>query len=170
MARVMWGAHVVRSRGVTGSRRGIISVDEAAKVTNTDQFFYFILECFVVFMSVAMVVVVAAIFSHISIRGSGCLAWWWNEVSLQGLIKETRSSYSKGAYLVKWDGGAHVGGCQGGGLWGGVGGGGGCIVIAEFGVEGLHFLQANIIGRTQLELVHRGRWVEVDIVSEGVGL
>ena len=55
------------------------------------------------------------------------------------------------------------------GLWGGVGGGGG-IVIAEFGVEVLHFLHVNIVGRTQLELVHRGRWVEVDIVGEGAGL
>jgi len=37
-------------------------------------------------------------------------------------------------------------------------------------VEGLHFLHANIVGSTQLELVHIGRWVEVDIVGEGVGL
>jgi len=49
-------------------------------------------------------------------------------------------------------------------------GGGGCIVIAEFGVEGLHFLHANVVGRTQLKLVHRGRWVKVDIVGEGAGL
>ena len=55
------------------------------------------------------------------------------------------------------------------GWWGWVGGGGG-IVIAEFSVEGLHFLHANIVGRTQLELVHRGRWVEVDIVGEGAEL
>jgi len=32
-------------------------------------------------------------------------------------------------------------------LWGGVGGGG-CIVIAEFGVEGLHFLYADIVSCT----------------------
>ena len=46
--------------------------------------------------------------------------------------------------------------------WAGIGagrlqgrvGGGGCIVIVEFGMEGLH----------------RGRWVEVDVVGEGVGL
>ena len=60
-------------------------------------------------------------------------------------------------------------GYQGRGWWGRVGGGG-CIVIAEFGVEGLHFLHANIVGSTQLEFVHRGRWVEVDIVGKGVGL
>jgi len=54
-------------------------------------------------------------------------------------------------------------------LWGRVGGGG-CIVIAEFGVKGLHFLYANIVSGTQLELVHRGRWVEVDIIGEGAGL
>ena len=55
-----------------------------------------------------------------------------------------------------------------GGWWGGVGGCG-CIVIAEFGVKGLHFLHSNIVGSTQLELVHRGRWVEVDIVGEWLG-
>jgi len=49
-------------------------------------------------------------------------------------------------------------------------GGGGCIVIAEFGVEGLHFLHADIIGCTQFEFVHRGGWVEVDVVGEGAGL
>ena len=85
---------MVRSRGVTGSRRRIISADEAAKVTSTNQFFYFILECFEVFCSMTMVAVVAAIFGHISIRGSGCLAWWWNEVSLQDLIKEAGPGYS----------------------------------------------------------------------------
>jgi len=52
----------------------IISVDGAAKLTSTDQFFYFILVCFAVFCSVAMVAVVAAIFGHINIRGSGRLA------------------------------------------------------------------------------------------------
>jgi len=53
----------------------IISGDEAAKVTSTNQFFNFILECFAVLYSVAMVVVVEAIFGHISIGGSGRLAW-----------------------------------------------------------------------------------------------
>jgi len=67
---------VVRSRGVTGSREMIISTDEAAKVTSTDQFFYFILECFAVFCSVAMVAMVSAILGHICIRGSSCLSWW----------------------------------------------------------------------------------------------
>jgi len=60
----------------------IISTDEAAKVTSTDQFFYLILECFAVFCGVAMVAVVAAVFGHISIRRCGCLAWWRDEVSL----------------------------------------------------------------------------------------
>jgi len=66
---------VVGSRGVAGARGMIISMDEAAKVTNTDQFFYLILECFAVFCSVAMVAVVATILGHISIRRCGCLAW-----------------------------------------------------------------------------------------------
>ena len=54
-------------------------------------------------------------------------------------------------------------------LWGGVGGGG-CIVIAEFGMEGMHFLHADIVGRAQFEFVHGGRWVEVDVVGEVAGL
>jgi len=67
---------------VAGSRGMIISTDETAKVTSTDQFFYFILECFAVFCGVAMIAVVAAILGHISVRRSGCLAWWRDEVSL----------------------------------------------------------------------------------------
>jgi len=55
------------------------------------------------------------------------------------------------------------------GLWGRVGSGG-YIVIAEFGMKGLHFLHADIVGCTQFKFVHRGRWVEVDVVGEGVGL
>jgi len=68
--------------GVAGLKGMIIFTDEAVKVTSIDQFLYFILECFVVFRSVVVVAVVAAVFGHISIRGSGCLAWWRNEVSL----------------------------------------------------------------------------------------
>jgi len=49
-------------------------------------------------------------------------------------------------------------------------GGGGCIVIAKFGMEGLHLLHADIVGCTQFKFVHRGRWVEVDFVGERVGL
>jgi len=58
---------------------------------------------------------------------------------------------------------------QDGGLWGGVGGGG-CVINAKFSMEGLHFLHTDIIGGMQLQLVHRGRWVEVDVVGEGAGL
>ena len=49
-------------------------------------------------------------------------------------------------------------------------GGGGYIVIAEFGIEGLHLLHADIVGCTQSKFVHGGRWVEVDVVGEGAGL
>jgi len=49
-------------------------------------------------------------------------------------------------------------------------GGGGCIVIAEFSIEGVHLLHADKVGRTQFKFVHRGRWVEVDVVGEGAGL
>ena len=65
--------------------------------------------------------------------------------------------------------GSHGRGSGRGGCGGGVGGRG-CVVIAKFYMEGLHFLHADIVGSTQLILVHRGRWVEVDNVSEGVGL
>jgi len=60
-------------------------------------------------------------------------------------------------------------GIRTGRLWGRVGGGG-CIVIAEIGREGLHFLHADIVGRTQFNFVHRGKWVEIDVVGEGAGL
>ena len=73
---------MVGLRGVARSIGMIIFTYEAAKVTNTDQFFYLILECFAVFCSVAMVAVVAAIFGHISVRRCGCLVWWRDEVSL----------------------------------------------------------------------------------------
>ena len=67
-----------RIEGVTGSREGgmVVSTDEAAKVASTDQFFYFILECFAFFCSVAMVAVVTAIFGHVGVGGCSCLAWW----------------------------------------------------------------------------------------------
>ena len=78
MTSVMWRTFVIGSGGVTGSRGGgvVVSSDEAAKVANTNQFFYFILECFVFFCSVAMVAVIAVIFGHIGIGRCGCLAWW----------------------------------------------------------------------------------------------
>ena len=38
-------------------------------------------------------------------------------------------------------------------------GGGGYIAIVEFGMEGLHPLHTDIVGCTQFEFVHRGRWV-----------
>jgi len=82
MTGVVWGASVVGSRGVAGSRGMFISTDEATKVTSTNKFFYLILECFAVFCSVAMVAVVTTIFCHISVRRCGCLTWWRDEVSL----------------------------------------------------------------------------------------
>jgi len=47
---------------------------------------------------------------------------------------------------------------------------GGCIVVAKFGMEGLHLLHADIVGRAQFKFVQRGIWVEVNVVGEGVGL
>jgi len=67
---------MVGSKGLAGSRGMVLSTDEMAKVTSTDQFFYFIMECFAFFCSVAMVAVVAAVFGHISVRRCSCFAWW----------------------------------------------------------------------------------------------
>jgi len=53
----------------------VVPTDEAAKVASTDQF-YFILECFAFFCSVAMIAVVTAIFGHVSVGECGCLARW----------------------------------------------------------------------------------------------
>jgi len=60
----------------------VILADETAKMASTNQFFYFILECFAVFCRVAMITVVTKIVGYISIRRSGGLAWWRDEVSL----------------------------------------------------------------------------------------
>jgi len=75
---VIWLKSVVRSQGVAGSRGGgmVIPTNEATKVAGTDQFFYFILECFAFFCSVTMVTVVATIFGHVGVGRCGCLAWW----------------------------------------------------------------------------------------------
>ena len=55
------------------------------------------------------------------------------------------------------------------GCGGGVGSGG-CVIITEFSMEGLHFLHTYVIGGTQLQLVHKGRWMKVDVVGEEAGL
>ena len=67
---------------MAGSRGVILSADKAAKVASTHQFFNFILECFIVLCSVAMVAVIAAVFGHVDVGGSGRLAWRWDEVGL----------------------------------------------------------------------------------------
>jgi len=82
MARVMGRVSVVGTRMMARSRGMILSTDEAAKVASMHQFFNFILECCVVLYNMAMVAVITAIFGHISIRGSGCLARRWDEVGL----------------------------------------------------------------------------------------
>jgi len=67
--RVMGRAFVVKTRRMTGSRGVIFSADKAGKVASTHQFFDFILECFTVFCSMAMVAVIAAIFDHVGVGG-----------------------------------------------------------------------------------------------------
>ena len=44
---------------------------------------------------------------------------------------------------------------------------GGCVVIAEFRMESLHILHADVVGDTKFQLMHGGGWVEVDVVGEG---
>ena len=85
---VAWLAFVVMLWGVAGSGGGgmVIPTDEAAKVASTDQFFYFILGRFAFFRSVTMVAMVPTILGHVGVRRCGCLSWWGEEVSLEGLI------------------------------------------------------------------------------------
>jgi len=90
---------------------------------------------------------------------------------LEGFVQDARTGYGKGGV----SGEARLVGFAWAGIrawvrfWGGVGGGG-CVVVAEFSVKCLHFLHADIVGCTQLEFVHGGRWVEIDVVGEGAGL
>jgi len=76
------GASVAGTRRMMGLRRVVFSTDKAAKVASTHRFFDFILECFTVLCSMAMVAVIAAVFSHVCVGGSCRLAWWWDEVGL----------------------------------------------------------------------------------------
>ena len=119
MARVVWSASVVRSRGVMGSRGMIISTDEAAKVISTNQFFNFILECFAVFCSVAIVAVVAAIFGHITL--GGVVVWHGGGMRSACKASSRRRDIGtlRGAYLVKrgwWGSRGRVSGWGDGGV------------------------------------------------------
>jgi len=53
----------------------VVSADEATEVANTNQFFNLVLECFAFLYGVAVVSVIATIFSHVCVWGSGRLAW-----------------------------------------------------------------------------------------------
>ena len=100
---VIWLSSVVKSRGVAGSRRGgmVISTDEAAKVASMDQFFYFILECFAFFCSVAMVAVVAAIFGHVGVGGVVVLHGGGIRSAWRASSRMWERATVRGAYLVK---------------------------------------------------------------------
>jgi len=82
VTRVMGRASVVGTRKIAGSRGVILSADKAAKVASTHHLFDFILECFTLLCSMAMVAVIAAILGHVGVVGSGHLAWRWDEVGL----------------------------------------------------------------------------------------
>jgi len=106
VARIMERASVVRSRRVTSSRGMIISADEAAKVTSMNQFFNFILKCFVVLCSVAMVAVVTTIFGHIRIGGMVVLRGGGMRSACKASSRRWDLGTLRGAYLVKrgWQG------------------------------------------------------------------
>jgi len=136
----------------------VVSVDEAAKMASTNQFFYLVLECFAFVCGMSIVMVVAAIFGHVCVMRVGCFTRWWDEVSLKSFIKEAGSGTFSGAYMVKH-------GCLGSlclesGREGGLGvGSGGCVIIAELRVAGLHLLHADVVRSAKLKLVHGCRWV-----------
>ena len=84
---VVWLSSVVMSWRVAGSGEGmVIPTDEAAKVVGAYQFFDLILERFALFCSVTVVAMVPTILGHVGVRRGGCLSWWGEEVSLEGLI------------------------------------------------------------------------------------
>jgi len=127
-----------------------------------------------------VIAVVSTIFGHISVRRGGCFAWWGEEVSLEGFVKYAGAGYCEwGVSGETWLAGfswTGIGARRR--LWGGIGygvgvgvgigvGGVGGIVVAELGVEGLHFFHAHIVSGTKLEFVHGGGRVKVDVVSEG---
>jgi len=126
-----------------------------------------------------VIAVVSTVLGHVSVGRGGCFMWWGEKVSLEGFVKDAGAGdcewgVSGETWLAgfTWTGiGARVR------LWGGIGygvgigvGGVGGIVVAKFGVKGLHFFHAHVVGGTQLEFVHGGGWVKVDVVSEGSGL
>jgi len=76
VARITGRASVVRAWMVIGYWRVVVSADEAVEVASTNQFFNLVLECFAFLCGVVVVSVIAAIFSHVRVRGSGHLAWW----------------------------------------------------------------------------------------------
>jgi len=76
---------------------------------------------------------------------------------MKGFVKKPRSGPLSGAYLVKRGclGFLGLGSGRGGGLSGLVVEGG--VIIAEVGVEVLHFFHVDVICGTELEFVHGGR-------------
>jgi len=73
---------MVRLRRMMRSGGFVIFSDKAAEMASTNQFFNFILECFTFLSGMVVISVIAAVFSHVCIGGSGRLAWWWDEVGL----------------------------------------------------------------------------------------
>ena len=69
---------------VAGRASGGVAIfaDKAAEMASTNQFFYFILDCFTFLCDMTVVSVIATVFSHVRIGGSGRLAWRWDEVGL----------------------------------------------------------------------------------------
>jgi len=89
-------ARIVGTTSVVGSWRVVVSTDEATEMASTNQLFNLVLECFAFVCGVAIVSMMATIFSFVGIGGNGYLAWWGDEVSLKSFIKETGSRNIEG--------------------------------------------------------------------------
>jgi len=99
----------------------VVSMDEATKVASTDQFFYFVLECFAFFCSVAMVAVVTTIFGHVGVGGVVVLHGGGIRSAWRASSRMREQAIVRGAYLVKRGWRGSRGRVSGRGLGSGVG-------------------------------------------------
>ena len=63
-----------------------VSADEAGEMADTNQFFYFILECLAFVCGMTIVSVVAAVLGHVCVGRVGCFTRWWDEVDMEGFV------------------------------------------------------------------------------------
>ena len=106
VARVAGRASVVRTRRMMGSGGVVFSADKVAEMASTDQFFNLILECFTVLCGMAVVSVIAAVFSHVRIEGVVVLRGGGMRSTCKASSRRRDLGTFRWAYLVKW-------GCRG---------------------------------------------------------